>query len=742
MIAGWIFDAYPVPGGICLWVIDREGRKYRLVDPFSPRFYMGGSPALIRRASAALSRLKIRVRARRTERIEFFSGELIPVVEIEVADPMHLSRAAKAVEDLDGLSLYHCDIPPVQTYFYERESFPLAFCEFDADRDGRVTGVRVKDSVWETDYEAPPLAILRLGMDGEPVNPNHARRGRLMATADGETHVIEAESDAELIERLNTILRRSDPDVILTEWGDSYILPRLSAVAEKCRLPLELNREAGRPIARRRDRSYFSYGQVVHKAGAQILHGRWHVDLQNSFIVGETEMEGLFEFARLSKIPVQQMARTSTGTGITSMQMDLAFREGILIPWRKREPEGFKSALELLVSDKGGLIYLPEPGLRENVAEVDFASMYPALMERFNISPETMNCDCCDDNRVPEIGHHICRRRRGLIPKFLKPFLEKRARYKRLMKETRDPERRRRYDQRQAALKWGLVTTFGYQGYKNARFGKIEAHEAITAYSRDRLLQAKEIAEDEGFALVHAIVDSLWIWKANATEHEILELTERILKETGIPIAFEGFYRWVLFVPSRTDPKIGVANRYLGVFRSGEIKIRGLEARRSDTPPIVRKFQLEAIALLAQTEDREGYRRAIPAVLDLLREVADRLKSGRVAFADLVIHKTLSQEPTEYQHANLTAIVAQELAARGVRLMAGESIGYIITDSKNAVRSDRARAYAAIDGSWGYDAEKYLDLLLKSAEALLGTCGYDVGRLRREVEGTPSHRKQ
>ena len=47
-------------------------------------------------------------------------------------------------------------------------------------------------------------------------------------------------------------------------------------------------------------------------------------------------------------------------------------------------------------------------------------------------------------------------------------------------------------------VKWMLVTCFGYLGYKNARFGRIEAHEAVTAYGRDKLLTAKEICEAAG----------------------------------------------------------------------------------------------------------------------------------------------------------------------------------------------------------------------------------------------------
>ena len=68
------------------------------------------------------------------------------------------------------------------------------------------------------------------------------------------------------------------------------------------------------------------------------------------------------------------------------------------------------------------------------------------------------------------------------------------------------------------ALKWMLVTCFGYLGYRNARFGRIEAHESVTAFGREKLLQAKEICEEEGFELLHAITDSLWIRKEGLKE--------------------------------------------------------------------------------------------------------------------------------------------------------------------------------------------------------------------------------
>ena len=112
------------------------------------------------------------------------------------------------------------------------------------------------------------------------------------------------------------------------------------------------------------------------------------------------------------------------------MQLDRAVRKGILIPWKKGRPEDFKTAWDLLVADKGGLVFQPPIGLRENVAEIDFASMYPNIMVQHNISPETMLCSCCPGPVVPEIGYNICQKREGLIPETLRPILDLRAELK------------------------------------------------------------------------------------------------------------------------------------------------------------------------------------------------------------------------------------------------------------------------------------------------------------------------
>ena len=147
------------------------------------------------------------------------------------------------------------------------------------------------------------------------------------------------------------------------------------------------------------------------------------------------------------------------------------------------------------------------------LGEVDFSSMYPSLMAKYNISAETVLCGCCPDSglRIPELGFHICEKRRGIVPKVLEFAVTKRLRYKRLVKETEDEELREVYDKRQSALKWILVTCFGYLGYRNAKFGTVDGHMGVCAFGRNALLSASHMAEDRGFSVIHGIVDSLWL---------------------------------------------------------------------------------------------------------------------------------------------------------------------------------------------------------------------------------------
>jgi DNA polymerase elongation subunit (family B) len=762
-LRGWIFDIYQTHGGMVVWIVDEVGKSHRLVDPFQPRFYAAGPVRALRRLAEELARMRLAVPVGMTTRQEFWTGAPKDVLELSLLDPERQPALLRRLAvPRPGVTLYDCDLPLPLSYCHARGIFPLALVtvhpaeELDetiSDFGFRISDFRmekpraepgnstfdirnsklsyaVEGSPWDLAYPEPPLTLMTLACRGDE-GGRGAPLGRLRALAiacEGDETSIEEGDPALLLGELNRLIRRHDPHVVVTDWGDAFLVPALLALAHRARLPLELDRETVRRRLPSAGRSYFSYGRVVYQAPSCPFFGRWHLDSRNSFLLKETALAGLMELARLAKLPVQKMARTSPGSAISQMQLDRALADGILVPWKKGEPERWRTAWDLLVADKGGLVYQPITGLYEGVAEVDFASMYPAMMVRHNISPETVDCACCPDNAAPEIGYATCRRREGLVTRTLRPILARRQALKGL-RDAAAGAARERYDQRQTALKWILVTCFGYLGYKNARFGKIEAHEAVTAYAREKLLTARSLAEERGFRVLHAIVDSMWLQKPGATEAELLELCGAIREAAGIAINLEGIYRWVSFLPSRTDPALSVANRYLGAFRSGALKLRGIDLRRSDTPPLVAEAQRRMVDVLGEADDLAGFAARIPRVLEILAEYAWRLREGQVRLEALTIRRTASKEARQYATNSRIALASRQLAERGVAVRPGERVQYVISDADAPDAASRVRALPLSGPDTPYDTGKYLELLCRAAETLLWHHGYDCRRL-------------
>jgi len=369
------------------------------------------------------------------------------------------------------------------------------------------------------------------------------------------------------------------------------------------------------------------------------------------------------------------------------------------------------------------------------VAEIDFSSMYPTLMATHNISAETVLCKCCPDsrNRVPELDYNICEKRIGIVPRVLNLILEKRRQYKMMRDEAESPELRQIYDRRQNALKWILVTCFGYLGYKNARFGRVDAHIAVCAIARNVLLKAMRVAEDHGFEVVHGIVDSLWVRKEGASQRELADLCKEISRETNAPISVSGRYKWIVFLPSRTHPGVPVLNRYYGVLEEGGIKVRGIEARRRDTPQFIRNAQMDMIKTLSKASDASEFREKISESLEVLRRYANKLVNHDVPLDQLIITNQLSKRADRYSNKVLQAIAAQQLMKEGIEVSAGQTVRYIITDADDRRPDRKVKAAELTTEDTRYDIKKYLDLLLAAASNILSPFGYSDRKLRDEV---------
>jgi DNA polymerase elongation subunit (family B) len=664
------------------------------------------------------------------------------VLEISLSDFEQASLLARKLLRFgryERFRLCNVDVPISQAYLYDKDVFPLAHVL--VIDDGKRLTYDLLDSVEALDYRIPSLRSLWLNVKVKEEGVVHKLSNEIESItleSSSKSIIITEGSEKDKILELVKIVKQEDPDIIFTDGGDSFLLPYLayrafvngvldSFVLSRDNIPLKADKSQGQ--------TFFSYGRVYHKSPTRRLFGRVHIDVNNTFIYTACGLEGLIELSRTCRVPLQRAARASIGSIMSSLQLYTAWKNDILIPWKKGEPESFKSAWELLVADRGGFVFEPKLGFHADAVEVDFTSMFPMLMLTRNLSAETVLCKCCPNSslRVPELGYNICEKRKGIVPKTLDLLLKKRLRYKSLIEEVEDKELKHVYNMRQSALKWILVTCFGYLGYRNARFGKVDAHIAVCAFARDALLKTARMAEEHGFEVIHGIVDSLWLKKQGFSHKEIVELCHEISSTLGVPLGVEGKYRWIVFLSSKVLEGVPVLNRYYGVFENGEVKMRGVEARRKDTPYFVVRAQMDMIKKLAETHNQENFMEKIPESLNALHGYADKLIKGQVDAQELLITKRLSKSPSGYSHDVFQAIAARQLEKAGFELHAGQTIQYLIINAKSRKANDRVIAAQLLRPDMHYDAKKYVQLLILAAETLFGVFGYTKSIIQAET---------
>ena len=439
-----------------------------------------------------------------------------------------------------------------------------------------------------------------------------------------------------------------DPDVVLMSHADLW-MQKLVAGAEYLGLAPPFTRTG--KYRTMGSRSYWSYGRMEHKAAALIPDGRVLVDTDQSFVYQEGGLGGVLMAARLSGLSPNLAARFTPGTLISSYETYEAVRRGIAVPFRKSDVETARRCTALQDADRGGMMFQPLPGIYPDVDEIDFTSMYPSIIVQENLSPET-------------IGNEG---RPGFLPGVLRPLVELRRATKLLKKS--NPQ----YEGIDSILKWMLVTCFGYTGYKNAKFGRIEVHEAITGKSRWILMQTKDIAEAMGFTVLHGIVDCLWVQGPG-----IGTLRERVDRETGLFTEVEHF-DWLVFLPQSDGT--GAYNRYYGRLADGSVKVRGIAARRHDTPEYIRTMQKRMLDVMAGARTVAELRQCHDEVRAICRDAVRHLPAADPQ--ELLLSRRISR--LTYAHRCIEGAAVEAYLRSGTPVEPGMKIRYVVRNARRYV---------------------------------------------------------
>ena len=762
---GWLLDASTYSEGVILWVKTEEERKViRIFQEFTPEFFAVPKDDVgndFKRMQYILAQNQNVKKVRVCEKyVKLEDPEKSRVLGVTVEKPSLFKKTIKEVNEIGLFTLYNTDLPITQMYFYVNDLFPMSFCHFEIKVEKGIgkkantlhlISIDLQDDNEELFYDLPPLRAVWLDVKIQykgikPYYNDPISYAEISIVENDEDNVpradgykkriirIDETNEAEILRTISKVIERLNPDIILTLNGDEFLFPYLVARASENRVTkdLYLSRDK-KPLAKcifdlsGGSDHYMSYGIIRRRSRTQVyLTGRFHLDTTTyaSLHFSEGNIPGVIEVARISRIPLQRLSRITIGGALQSIQFYNAYKLDHLIPPFKKSPEGFNTGMDLIRSDRGGHIFEPIIGVFDQVVELDFSSMYPSLMATFNVSSETVNCKCCKDDgtgiKVPGLDFHICTKRQGIISKSISLPLKKRLKYKEYVRKTGSV----RYNFTDIALKWVLVVSFGYLGFKNARFGKIEAHQTVCAFAREFLMRSAEIAEERGCKIIHGIVDSIWLKDTEnrtpeAFEEVTKEIANEITKSVGIPMSWDGRYNVICFLPSKAEPDIPALSHYWGIKSDGEVKVRGIEVRRRDIPKIVKDAQYAFIDIFQGATTTEEFMRRMPKVKNMLYRYIDKIETGKISREELTIRQRVSRKPSQYKVNSYQAVAARQLERSGVVVTPGKNVRYIIlnADANPEFPENKVILSDLYDEKkHQYDRKKYVELLKRAFE--------------------------
>jgi DNA polymerase Pol2 len=354
---------------------------------------------------------------------------------------------------------------------------------------------------------------------------------------------------------------------------------------------------------------------------------------------------------------------------------------------------------------KGAYVKEPLAGLHENIAVLDFASLYPSIIISHNISPETLNCghkECKETNVSPD-GTWFCKKQKGMFPEILSAMLKKRLAFK---KEYKEKKKKGIDDKTLYAKQWALKiilnSVYGYLGYPRARWYSRECASAITAWAREYIQETIMKAEKFGFKVLYGDTDSNFLKMLDKSRGDVEAFVEKINKELpeGMELEIDGFYKRGIFV---TKKEGGAAKkRYALIDEKGNLKIVGFEYVRRDWCGIAKETQRKVIELvLSEGKTKEA--------VEYVRKVIKDLQNGKVEKKDLIIMTMLQRKPKDYDSIGPHVAAAKKAIEKGKELGVGSMLSFIITKGKEKQRiSEKAELEVYVEQG-NYDSDYYIE---------------------------------
>jgi DNA polymerase elongation subunit (family B) len=344
-----------------------------------------------------------------------------------------------------------------------------------------------------------------------------------------------------------------------------------------------------------------------------------------------------FMLSRIANIPVSEAySSRHVSDWIKSIIYRYLRENGILIPNSKELRRG----RELKHSVTGALTIAPKSGIYFNTVVTDFESLYPSVIDSYNLSYETVNCEHeeCKNNKISEVDHYICIKRRGFYAVLFGALKDLRIHWF----KPHSKDQRRSEEEMQSAeaiaklLKLLTVSSYGVT-IRIHGLASTPLAESITGYGRYILQTAWNMAEDHGLHPTYGDTDSLFL--DNPSEEEVKWLTKTVKERLRLDLAVEKKYSVCVL------PKAKKA--YFGILQDGTPDIKGLTVIKSNSPRFFQKVFQNCVKELGQVKNMEEYKTAEKRIVEVAQEAEKTLRQRKIPLEDLQYFVELYFDPKE-----------------------------------------------------------------------------------------------
>jgi len=428
----------------------------------------------------------------------------------------------------------------------------------------------------------------------------------------------------------------------------------------------------------------------------------------------------MYELSRLSGQPLFDSSRMTYSQLVEWYLSKRAAASSIVIP---NQPK-WDDVQERRATPKyeGGFVKEPVAGIHENMAVLDFRSLYPSIIASFNISPETFNAGKREDGfGVTGTDYWFCKKSEGFVSSAVKDLIERRAATRERMKSA-SKEEREMMEKEQSAIKTVANATYGYFGFPGRKWYCRECAESAAALGRFYIGKVIADAEKAGFKVIYADTDSMFLTSDGDTEKLIGSFLKKC--NASLPgimrLNLQGFYPSGIFIPRGAGP--GAAKkRYALMDKSGILTIKGLEKVRSDWSAIAKDTQEKVLEMVLGKRDVGGAIKHVQGVIS-------KIRAGKVPLKELALHEQLTRPLSEYKVIGPHISAARKAEERGRPVAEGSMIIYVIVKGKGSISS---RAEPIEDVKIGnVDSDYYIsNQVVPAALRILAAMGVSQERL-------------